>query len=144
MKLDLSRLFLNFLKIFYELFILTEKKGVKMTPEMSNILKEGFAKFKARTGLSNNEIADRLHCSASSVSLYCQGKTSITYETATILLQMGMKISELFGDEIAAKNFPETVQTDDSAKLVYEGLQKLLKFVNFKNQDETQTKPNGF
>lgn len=115
-----------------------------MTPEMSNILKEGFAKFKARTGLSNNEIADRLHCSASSVSLYCQGKTSITYETATVLLQMGMKISELFGDEIAEKNFPETVQTDDSAKLVYEGLQKLLKFVNFKNQSETQTKPNGF
>lgn len=114
-----------------------------MTPEMSNILKEGFAKFKARTGFNNNEIADRLNCSASSVSLYCQGKTSITYETATILLQMGMKISELFGDEIAEKNFPEQ-QTDDSAKLVYEGLQKLLKFVNFKNQNETQTKPNGF
>lgn len=97
-----------------------------MTPEMSNILKEGFAKFKARTGLSNNEIADRLHCSASSVSLYCQGKTSITYETATVLLLMGMKISELFGEKTKTK--PKQNPMGFKAKPK-------------RNPSETQTKP---
>lgn len=98
-----------------------------MTPEMSEILKNGFASFKARTGYNNNDVAERIGCSPSSVSLYCSGKTSITYETATILLQMGMKVSELFGPGIANKvGEPKPIEKDDPAKIVVEGLRKIL------------------
>lgn len=98
-----------------------------MTPEMSEILKNGFSSFKARTGFNNNDIAEKLGCSPSSVSLYCSGKTSITYETASGLLQMGMKMSELFGQEIADKvGEQKLIEKDDPAKIVMEGLKKIL------------------
>lgn len=114
-----------------------------MTPDMQQILKYGFTAFKQRTGLNNNDIAEKLGCSPSSVSLYCSGKTNLTYDTVYAFLEMGVRIRELFGDKIAAIVAKEYgIEAADSEKIVFDGLWRILqKYVSDKpNENLTETK----
>lgn len=59
--------------------------------------------FMERVGIRNQtELANKLGLTQSAVSAWNAGVRSPTYETCIDLLKMGMTISELFGDEVAA------------------------------------------
>lgn len=59
--------------------------------------------FMDRVGIRNQtELAQRLRLTQSAVSAWGAGVRFPSYETCVDLLKMGMTVSELFGDDVAA------------------------------------------
>jgi len=77
------------------------------------------ARFLKRKGLTQQELAKKIKCSLGLVGGWASYRGVPSYEKCIELLQMGMTISELFGEDVAKETrlFPiteEELQTKSS------------------------------
>lgn len=90
----------------------------------------GLSVFVRRSGMSCAEIASRLACDRSNLSLWQSSKTTATIDKVANLLDAGMSLSEVFGEGLAKKillregiNGPTDAE---KAAIVRDGLRALL------------------
>jgi len=73
-------------------------------------------KFLARKGLTHSALAEKLDCSQGLIGMWASDKALPSYEKCAELLQNGMAISELFGEDVA-KNTVVFPLTEDEIKI---------------------------
>ena len=62
-------------------------------------------KFLARKGLTHSALAEKLNCSHGLIGMWASGRAVPSYEKCVELLQNGMTVSELFGEDLAQNAF---------------------------------------
>jgi transcriptional regulator with XRE-family HTH domain len=80
-------------------------------------------KFLARKGLTHSALAEKLNCSHGLVGMWASGKAVPSYEKCVELLQNGMTVSELFGEEVA-KNAAVFPLTEEEIKVTAENFEQ--------------------
>jgi transcriptional regulator with XRE-family HTH domain len=79
-------------------------------------------KFLARKGLTHSALAAKLNCSQGLVAMWASNKARPSYEKCVELLQNGMTVSELFGEEVA-RNAVVFPLTEDEIKITAENFE---------------------
>ncbi|MCL2208050.1 MAG: helix-turn-helix domain-containing protein [Fibromonadales bacterium] len=77
------------------------------------------ARFLKRKGLTQQELADRIDCSLGLIGGWSSYRGVPSYDKCIKLLQAGMTVAELFGEDVAkeAKLFPISIDDDFEARV---------------------------
>lgn len=71
--------------------------------EAQKIFSKGLAKFMFRTGLNGEAVAKILGIKSECISVYKSGKNLPKLPSVFTLVENGMRLDEIFGEELAAK-----------------------------------------
>ena len=107
--------------------------------------------FIERKGYKRADLARLLDVDVSTVSAWCQGRNTPTYEKCEQLIKLGIFAEELYSEEVAIAlkkscniidyqtSFPFNLSTEEMEKIVLVGLSSVLSKTEFNQQ-----KPNRF
>jgi transcriptional regulator with XRE-family HTH domain len=65
--------------------------------------KINFLGFMRRKNMSQIDLANKLGVTSATVSMYCNGKSGITFDKVDKLIELGITPAELFGEENGKK-----------------------------------------